>query len=191
MMKHITTIVFALALLMFGQLSAQERWSSIEKGRMLVGGAFNFQNITVTAGKNLLSGRATPNVGYFILNNFAVGVRSDIDISNGGESQEYRNVIYLHGNLPIANRSSIVLNFGMGYGYRMNQSPIDKNVKLISDGYILNSRLGYAYFLTRNVIFEASANFDQAQLITNFADGIVSESVTTRMAFLMGFQILL
>jgi hypothetical protein len=191
MMKNHSAFLLAIGLLLSGGLCAQTPWSKIEKGRYLVGGAFNFQNITVTAGKNLLSGRATPNFGYFLLNNFAIGLRADIDISNGGESQDYRNVLFLHYNLPFANKHSVFANAGGGFGYRMNQSPIDKNVRLISTGFIVNSRIGYAYFINRNVILETTSNFDLSQLITNFSDGVVSESITRRLALMVGFQILL
>jgi hypothetical protein len=189
-MKKLLITAFALVSFTFATGQSQ-KISYIESGRFFTGGTFNFQVISVTAGKNLLSGRVTPNVGYFIFDNFAMGYRGDIDVSNSGESRDYRNILFVHYNLPVSNRISIFANVGAGVGYRMNQSPIDKNVRVISNGRIFNSRLGMGYFINRSVILETTANFDASQLNTTFADGKVSESVTRRAAFMVGFQILL
>ena len=165
------------------------RWSSIAENRFFVGGHFDFNAVTVTKGKYILAGRVAPNVGYFVIRNLAVGYRSDWDVASSGDALDFRNVLYVHYNQPIANRHAVFVNAGGGFGYRSNISIVTRE-RTISTGPILGARLGWAYFMTQSAILELAVNMDQSTLNTDFGP-VVSNSTTTKYALTVGFQILL
>lgn len=163
--------------------------SSIAKNRFFLGGHFDFNSVSVTKGKHILAGRIAPNVGWFFMNNFAVGYRSDYEVTSSGDSKDFRNSLYVHYNQPIARRHAGFVNIGGGYGYRSNISIVSREVT-ISTGPIFSMRTGWAYFMSPSALLEVALNIDQSTLNTDFGT-IVSNSTTTKLALTVGFQILL
>jgi hypothetical protein len=82
--------------ILFAVCFMQTAYSQTEKGKMFIGGQFSLGGSTnsgldslTTNNSNVVTFSISPNLGYFIKDNLAIGV--SLNLGNTGETQNYQN----------------------------------------------------------------------------------------------------
>ncbi|MDX5326093.1 MAG: hypothetical protein LPK80_07505 [Bacteroidota bacterium] len=157
-------------------------------GNWLVGGNGRFyQSRASGIGKNAIE--VDLNVGYFIFNNFSVGIMGGYGFVQGLE-EKYNGQLFLRYYVPITEMIAPYAQANGGYRLRINQGINNNEVKFY--GPMAGGRIGTAFFLSRHVSFDAFFYLDYTSETNRFADGIESEPIATYDYGLgIGFQIFL
>lgn len=171
-------VLLAGAFALFGLSNAQ-----IQEGNWMVGG--QVANMQFTNGVNI---NLTPQVGYFVKDNWAVGAQVGLNVySPKGVSETQTNwdlgvfTRYYFGNNEV---NSILKNgrfFGEG---TVGFGGVNSSSASSTNGIQLGIGAGYAYFITKNVSLDAILKF-------NTTAGGGSSSGTGDLGLNVGFQIFL
>jgi len=146
-MKH-TRILFSLLLVAGAMTFAQ---AQVNKGAWMVGGSVAFES---TEGENSI--KIEPELGYFLINNLAVGSNFNIDFEGDDTQIEFG---------PFARYYAFKGLFAQaGIGYAKEND----NDALI--GY--NGAVGYSWFLNNSVAFEPSLRYSSTDGIGTLYLGI-------------------
>ncbi|MEI6507390.1 MAG: hypothetical protein WCO54_02840 [Bacteroidota bacterium] len=174
-------------------------FSQISKGQFLVGGMFGYTRTSVSNYKSY-EYQVNPQVGYFIANNFAVGLRTYFDYLNTNfstslsEYTETRDAIFLRGYfLPQTKSVNFFMDIDYSFGYA--ESKYSYNIITYSPTYssqpyssISSSRTnnisisgGPVFFATPNIAIELLINYTYSKNQKNDERNI--------FAFGVGFQL--
>ncbi|HEX6915940.1 MAG TPA: hypothetical protein VF145_11905 [Chitinophagaceae bacterium] len=145
-------LLFACVLLM----AATAVKAQTEKGNVMIGGSIQFQS---SEGSTIFM--ADPNVGFFFANNFAAGAQ--LTLISGEGTTIWGIGPYVRGYFGKSMKGKVFAQAGASFAG-------------ISDGggstSAFQGKLGYAYFLNKNVAMEFAANFMAGEGSTVFGMGI-------------------
>lgn len=184
MKKTIITSLIALG----GILAHETTYGQLQKGNLLLGG--NIGNINFGSSINpdeSFSMSFSPKVGYFIVDNLAIGLAHPWYASWGSEMNSSSNAFSVFGRYYFNDAKTIVLNkarffveLETGFGTnRTKYKPVPSYVVKNSYG-IFDVEAGFAYFLTSNVALEAALKLENTFYAT---------SSNTALGIRLGFQI--
>lgn len=175
MKKLIFTLVLAAVA---GAASAQ-----FNQGRMLVGGDFSFSSQTEkskSGGTTVTFGKTTsielgPKVGYFLIDNLAVGAALDVSLTKfkpEDADNDSENTFTTFGIAPFVRyylSQGIFFQGQFGVGSGKNKSTLGSVSNESKFGVTnLNVGAGYAYFLNDNVAIEPMIGYGSTTL--NYKD---------------------
>lgn len=154
MKKLIIAGIFATAGIL-GTASAQ-----IQKGNWMVGA--QVANVKFTNGFDL---NLTPQLGYFIKDNWAIGGQVDLNIAdqtNGGTTTDIGVGAFTRYYLsPGEQGVDNLLNHGRFFGQaNVGYKGINQSAGATTNGLGLGIGVGYSYFITKNVGLEALVKFE-------------------------------
>jgi|WetSurMetagenome_2_1015567.scaffolds.fasta_scaffold124686_2 hypothetical protein len=155
MKKLILLLLLALSLNSFAQIE-----KPITKGNRIISGAGSiesfhsgFHSPTGDFGANTFNLTLSPGVGYFIIDNLAIGINTDFSLTyQGGYG------IYTLGLGPYARyyfKNGLFINGQLGYNLLHGL----KNNNQKQKAYSIIPGIGYAIFLNPKVSFEPSLNY--------------------------------
>jgi len=167
---------FLMALMIFTITSI---YSQTEKGKMLLGGQFNFSGSNRNTGNGTYKSHGegygftlAPNYGYFISDNFEIGAK--LSISAGNNWSDSNDDIYKH------HAESHSTGFGIG-AFSRRYFTISEKFR-----FYLNGDLSYASSTYKNSNSDNSSNSDgsqdQTSLKISVAPGLVY-FVTPKLGF--------
>lgn len=165
MKKIVLTLALAFTCAIFAQ-------AQTEKGTLLLGGDADFTS-TSFGGASTTSYGISPNIGYFVAENIAVGARVGI---NGGESTTSYSITPFgrYYFLPIGSNAKLFGDASVGFQ--------GSSVAGSKGSTVIGVQAGPAFFLNPNTALEVTARF--ASISTSGA----SKSVT-EFGLRVGFQI--
>ncbi len=176
-----TIKLFFIATILF-TISAN---SQITKGNWMVGGSGNFTNYKSTFESNntvtTQTGNAltiSPNLGYFIVDNFALGTTVGFNFSNpsGANNNSHSYSISPFVRYYFRESAKIINPFlQTSYGFSKGKSESGGSNK--SSGYTLKG--GTAIFFNSSVALELSLNYDSSK----FNSDVKSNNFTVGIGF--------
>jgi hypothetical protein len=163
-MKNLNLFFIAIALFTFSNTNAQ-----ITKGNWMVGGSGSFTNYNSTYYNNNVETTQTgygfnisPNLGYFIADNFAVGTVVGFSFSNPSGKN---NNSHGYGLAPFVRyyfrKSDKMINPFLQTSYGFNEGKSDFGGSNKSSGY--NVKGGSAIFLNNSVALELSVDYNSSK----------------------------
>lgn len=151
--------------------------SQTEKGTHLVGGQFRLDNL-IREGNDLFTVGLSPNYGYFVLKNFAIGARIDLQYLKSGDRDvlSFAGIPFVRYYIPGKSRVRFYLATGVGGGI----------ISVDGDGAGLfewDIGPGLDFFINEHVALET----------TFFYEGIQQEgsNYVSSVGFRLGFQVFL
>jgi hypothetical protein len=142
------TSLVAIAMLSFaGFLSAQ----TVNQGAWMLGGSVGFSSLKVKDAENSTTYfNLSPNVGYYIIDDLAIGARINfLSISEDGDSESN------FGFGPFV-RYYVTDPIFLQVGYDLEAAVLDWNLFLGGEGSTLHAAVGYSWFLNSGVAIEPS-----------------------------------
>jgi outer membrane protein W len=197
-MKKIVCVI-ALAMICSGA------FAQFNKGRMLVGGAFGFSattskdksGSTTTTYSHNTNFSLTPNFGYFLMDNLAVGAGIGLSTSStkGAGNNNFKNTSSGVTLSPFARYyldPGIFFQAQLGFGSSSFKSSSGGSTSSKTQYGLFNWSLGagYAYFLTDNVAVEPMIGFRSSSQ-TNKDNTPKTKSTDAGPFLSVGFQIYL
>lgn len=183
-MKNYFLILFlCFTISAFGQIE-----KPITQGHVLIGGDFIgvYDKIGTSKTTQIV---ATPNIGYFIINNLALGAIIPIQYVNVEKSYSYISMgfgpylkYYFNTGIFLSvNSSGSILNYKYPSSFYSNQS---FNTKMVS----VSPGIGYAYFLNNNVSLEGGVFYEYYKI---FGGNSLRNYERNSMRLQVGFHIFL
>jgi len=163
MKKIVLTLAFAFTCAIFAQ-------AQTEKGNLLLGGGADFTSTSV-GGKSTSSYSFSPNLGYFVAENIAVGARVGID---GGENTTTYSIAPFgrYYFLPIGSNAKLFGDASVGFA--------GSSAAGSKGSTVIGVQAGPAFFLNNHTALEVAARFASIS-----SDG----ASTTEFGLRVGFQI--
>lgn len=202
-MKKLTLI----ALLAFiGNAHAQT-----EKGNWMFGGAttFNFNSSKPSAkqdgvsvdGNKSSTITATPSVGYFVINNLAVGMDLELSVQKTKEYDSFSSSPVdvkrtVFGVIPSAtyyfkNESKAFPYIGAGAGYAVAKGKVASTSIEPTNFFVWKIKGGVAYMITNDISVDFGLNYNQLSTKFNYPSGESYKSFNKNFGANLGFTLFL
>lgn len=161
--------------------------AQINKGSWMLGGTGQF---SLDADNDFYSFSISPNVGYFLLDNLAAGIRP----SFGHSSSNFSNYTSIGGNVftrkyfTLCEKISLFPELGLSLsGFRqINKFNDTENT---GNQFNLMTSLGLTFFLTENFAFEPTVGYTFFSSTNSFNTGIADGWFQSRsLGMNLGFQ---
>jgi len=182
-----------------------------DKGNFLIGANFGFssassdteQNIngdaSSTIGTSASQFNISPAIGYFLMNNFALGIGMDYTFNQieqaDGTQEEDQDVLFgpmARVYMPIGNNMSFFLESTVGFGSSSDQSNVDGDAQDISTSvFALGIGPGFTIFSNNAIGIEALAKYNYARSDADFQidnQSINVNTVTNQIDFSVGLH---
>lgn len=209
-MKKITLIA---SLIFATTLNAQTEPTNLPtaKGNWIIGGStnlgFSSNKSTIKTdnysadGQKTTKFNVTPTVGYFVIDNLAVG------INLGYEVQKYDEVFYDNQQTKVTNSTFSVIpsltyfveadskafpyvSVGAGYGFFNTKTGSYPSTK--TNFFALGAKAGLAYFITPSIAIDLGLTYQQLSTKYNAHDGIPeSKEIYKNLGAAIGFNFVL
>jgi hypothetical protein len=202
-MKPIIVILLSTCLSIHYAMGQVEK--PITKGNIFIGGALSFNNQNIKKSEpadpyQYISNTDTKKFqadlysGYFILNQFAIGINTNFGIINVKESDNYSQVTreYKYSNLSFGPRlryyskAGIFLESSAAIGYA-KENYANKTTKW--KNYSVSTGIGYNLFLSKSVAIESEIMYTHMSR-PPYEDEL-SEDITNELKLTIGFQVFL
>ncbi|RRA89886.1 OmpW family outer membrane protein [Paenimyroides viscosum] len=196
-----------IALLAFvGTANAQT-----EKGNWMFGGAttFNFNSSNPSAkqdgvtidGIKTSNITATPSVGYFVMNNLAIGMDLELSVQKTKEYQSYGSPMIdvkttVFGIIPSAtyyfkNESKAFPYIGAGAGYAVAKAKVADTTIEPTNFFVWKIKGGVAYMITNDISVDFGLNYNQLSTKFNYPSGESYKSFNKNFGANLGFTLFL
>ncbi|MTI30532.1 outer membrane protein [Xanthovirga aplysinae] len=180
----------------------QPLMAQTNKGNMLLGGGGGFYYSKAQDQEGHYSSLSlAPNLGYFVADNFVLGLSLPFRLSwsksewGKSNSQQFTVGPFTRYYVPIANRTSFFGEAGLGLGtYKYKYKPIDSEVSSEDERMSKNTNyrfgfgLGLVYFLVPNVGLEGKLAYNYNKADYDDEDNL-SDSSERNIAFNVGLQV--
>lgn len=209
-MKKLTLIA---SLILATTLNAQTEPTNLPtaKGNWIIGGSTNLgfssnkstsktDNYSVD-GQETTNFNVTPTVGYFVMDNLAVG------LNLGYEVQKYDAYLNFEQKAKITNStfsavpsltyfieadSKAFPYISAGAGYALNNAKTDQNTPYKTNFFVWGAKAGFAYFITPSIAIDLGLNYQQLSTKYNATDGIPeSKEIYKTLGAAIGFNFVL
>lgn len=187
-------LLIFIALLCSSMLASAQNSESYNKGKKVIGADFS-GSYSNDGNYEFLTASTTPEFGYFIHNNLALGVTMNLEYLyqmgytrvNGLQSLVGPFAKYYFNNGIFASVNVCIL-----YGLQKSESPTITfaNYKSTDLGYSISPGIGYAYFLANNVALESCIQYNMLNYTTK-KDGISSNNSDNSFGLKIGFRVFL
>lgn len=202
-MKKLTLIA---VLAFFGTANAQT-----EKGNWMFGGSttFNFNSTKPSAkqdgvtvdGNKTSTIAATPSVGYFVINNLAVGMDLELSAQKTKDYDSFTSSTVdvkttIFSVIPSAtyyfkNESKALPYIGAGAGYAVAKAKVDGNSIDPTNFFVWKVKGGVAYMITNDISVDFGLNYHQLSTKYNYPSGESYKSFNKNFGANLGFTLFL
>ena len=202
-------------LLSHSNLTAQNE--SLQRGNFAIGSGIGYTNsvtdIQITngstthqGGNNIFQLHLTPSIGYFLGNNFVVGLGMDYLVNSSKDNNQGNNIgtertsdtkllfgPYSRIYFPFAGDQAFFFGAVYGYGRSETQITTDGEAQIVNTTLTtLGAGPGYSIFSNRRVALEAQAKYNYGASRNVFSvDGInqTTRTITTAWDFVLGMHL--
>ena len=161
--KHLPMNTKTPLLLLLMSVMTYSVQAQTEKGKWLIGATTNNLSLAASKGTMGLSLQVSPNVGYFVANNLAVGVRLGFSYSNSrtnGQSESRSTgiaaTVFGRYYIPISSKIKIPIDIEAGYAYGTGYSG---RYNFVSKSIIGGISTGIAWFPSKNLSIDLLAGY--------------------------------
>jgi outer membrane protein len=161
MKKLIFLLFLAFSLNTFAQIE-----KPITKGNKILSGGGTIQSSTSGSGsfkQSVFSLSLNPGIGFFVINNLAIGLNTNIGYTNSSGSGYYSLGIGPYVRYYFNNGLFLKGDFSYNYLHSLNSSPVKQKYHSFTPG------IGYAFFLNQKVSLEPSISYKYETGSTNVA----------------------